>query len=371
MEEKEVLINETNNHSLKKDKKPTKIILLIILCVILLGLEGLAYYYYFTNKPEKESGPVIDKPKEKITYTDYEEEKEFDYASSCDEQSTEEALQVISKNGKLGVINSDKYIILDLEYDNIYFDDFCSKTIIAGKNGLYGVFDFNGKQILPVEYELYSQTILGEFFVTLNYSNGYAAIIKNGKLGVADKTGQLVITYKYNVGQFSSEESMYNDEDSKANVKGYVDEYDDEYDENGEPLNPKKGLIINFQDMLMLFTVDKIKDNPYFVIRDNAKFGVVDVNGNTIIPFDYDMVQYDYFLNAYFAYKNNKMYTFDEKGTSLKEWGTTVFFPTYEMDGIEYKKNDNVVYQYEGGYCTIKKGFSYNCFQVSDEEDND
>lgn len=165
---------------------------------------------------------------------------------------------IASKTGKKGLYKNSKQII-NCEYQSLEYNEEC-QLLIAKRNDKYGIFNLEGKQILPVEnsevsikgihilatkdnkqteydlngnpvngvkYKSISATANEDFFITVNQSNQYGLINKkevevienkyayleyltgqyfavysdDNKIGVIDSSGKIVLDMKYDVIQ--------------------------------------------------------------------------------------------------------------------------------------------------------------------------
>lgn len=94
-------------------------------------------------------------------------------------------IALVHKNGLVGVINVEGKEIIKPEYERIsgFGDDGISYTY---KNGLVGLISKEGQVIINNEYDY-----IGHF------KDGYATIRKNGLTGIVDKNGKIVVDIKY------------------------------------------------------------------------------------------------------------------------------------------------------------------------------
>lgn len=106
----------------------------------------------------------------------------------------------IAKTGdKYGLINQNGKELMTFDYDLIvsaYFQDYkinCNSIFVKKDNKL-GVFDFDGKEIIPIEYEIGSQD---NPIDRIGYVNGYYAVKKNGRYGLVDDKNNQVLNFKY------------------------------------------------------------------------------------------------------------------------------------------------------------------------------
>lgn len=143
-------------------------------------------------------------------------------------------------------------------------------------NRIYGYTDENGKVVIKAQYE-YVQ----------NFYRGTAAVGKYGAFYLINETGAIV-SDKYNamrdngIGMYLAE---------KGNGKS------------------KKAFLINFAAQ-KIFDATGCDVNPavdgYVIIKKDGKFGVIDINGNQIIPFIYSSI--GNFRNGYAQVENNNKY---------------------------------------------------------------
>ena len=97
----------------------------------------------------------------------------------------DKGVAIVHKNGLVGLINSDGKEIIKPEYEKIsgFGKDAISYTY---KKGLVGLINRDGKVIIDNLYDY-----IGHF------KDGFAIIRKNGLTGIVDKTGNIVVEIKY------------------------------------------------------------------------------------------------------------------------------------------------------------------------------
>ncbi|MDR0915853.1 MAG: WG repeat-containing protein [Oscillospiraceae bacterium] len=170
----------------------------------------------------------------------------------------QDGLAVLSKNGKLGVIDKTGKVIVTFEYDNIY--DYVTysidyKLIKVEKGNKYGLIDRTGKVVLQPVYD----------WIDFNYAvDGLIGVEKDGKDGYVDKNGKVIIPIIYNAFYFGDAPDGL----AFAGISG--------------------------------------------------KFGFIDKSGNVAVPLEYDTIRYansDYgsynylgFSNGYAAVKQNGLW---------------------------------------------------------------
>jgi hypothetical protein len=136
----------------------------------------------------------------------------------------------VKNNGKYGVLNKDNQTIIPLNYDAIYppaLSDFLyGKIFIVKKADKVGSVDSTGKMILPIEFssiDYYNNACVviknsNYYFVNgsvVHYNEPYEEITmygnifrtknNNGKQGIADYTGQVILAPIYDKVEFGYE----------------------------------------------------------------------------------------------------------------------------------------------------------------------
>lgn len=172
-------------------------------------------------------------------------------------KNDEIAYLVTALNGKLG-LNKNVQAKINNEYENIEYDDI-NNIILLEKNGKYGVNDLDGNIILPIQYD------------NMQFS---------GKIITAEKDGsQLVFDANGNLQKDSSYISVM-----PTNSEVYFITIKD---------NGKYGLVDNNNDVLIDNKYDYIEhafDN-YFIFSNEGKLGIIDNSGTVIIKNQYDIIQ--------------------------------------------------------------------------------
>lgn len=131
----------------------------------------------------------------------------------------------IQKNGKYGILNKDGSTWLEPIYDDIYFNGSYFKVKKIDK---WGILNYEGKEFVPICYETVYEHPVAEMSLIRSSSNGYWSVFawvqktynpciptenflynrieyfneffmvnKNGKWGLADKTGKIIMDIKY------------------------------------------------------------------------------------------------------------------------------------------------------------------------------
>ncbi len=98
----------------------------------------------------------------------------------------------VKQKKKMGLIDWTGAVVVPCRYDEVMPDD--NETISTKRKGKYGLYKTNGAQLTDCQYES-----------TLLFDNeGYAVAKKNGKFGLIDRRGRLVLPCEY-----ANEEALF------------------------------------------------------------------------------------------------------------------------------------------------------------------
>jgi hypothetical protein len=187
--------------------------------------------------------------------------------------STGYELVTVTKNNKKGLLSSEGQPVLPVEYDDIVDAD---RYLMVKKDGKFGAVNRSGNFFLPVEYDAISRMYMAD-----SYNASHLLATKNGKKGVIDATtGKVRIDFVYDdlIGyrkySYSSTESFNN---SIIAVK-----------------NGKYGMVEISGNVLMPFNYDDLQYmNSFLAIAGKGgRYGVVDIynHNNIVLPFEYQFV---------------------------------------------------------------------------------
>lgn len=282
------------------------------------------------------------------------------------------------QKGNVGLLNQQGEVVIPFEYNRLELSD-DEKTLLALKKGseLYGFIDISGKEILPFKYKKATA-----------FSEGLAAVSEDGKkMGFIDLTGKWVIPAQYDWRALA--EYQFTDgavvvyQDAPKEIKNPL---------NGETatfnipqsavINAKNEIIVpfgqyeridGFREGLARVEIkvkgDGMMDNGkidlgrrfgfmntkgelaiptiYYdaaVFREGLvnvaikdKYGFIDQQGNTVIPFEYDNYLHSYFSNG-FATMVKKRDGSIICASGVIDMNNRVIVP-FEYDKIQYTKD--------------------------------
>ena len=168
---------------------------------------------------------------------------------------------IISFSGK-EIIRPDTFTSIE-SYHNYY------TLRLGGFHGFAGIADENGKVIIPADY-----------YTDIRYDdNGYFVVRKGNHAGICDSAGQLLFMTKYN------SLSIEKDKDGRKYLTTYLG--------NSKGRMSLSGDIIEEPNPTPVERLQNKGDLSYIEIRDEGNnYGVKSIEGNTIIPCQYDFIFY-------------------------------------------------------------------------------
>ena len=275
---------------------------------------------------------------EKITDAKYEEISSFEH---------KEGNLLVKENNKYGVINDKGNQIIKCNYDSIVSDQYYSAVDEYKKTGYivcnitdegyrYGYYDYEGSQMLDVEYNEITRLIEGS-----NQEYIYLIVAKNGQYGVFINNNKIIntryqsISYNQNMQMFIVEiTGQYGAIDEKGNeilkieyssleIQGmyiYAERNEEQkvFNKNAEEINIPFNTIIQqtsnseyyikiTQDETQSYTLvnsnleEMIEQKypyleyifgEYFIATNtDGKNGIINSKGEMILDFNYDVIQ--------------------------------------------------------------------------------
>ena len=238
-------------------------------------------------------------------YSDYDEVEAMQNVDRYNQIIYDDHVLKISKNGKFGLINYNGKELLAPEYDNIYPLEFVKNSFVTIKDGKKGLVDNGGDVIIENKYQDIQS-------LTDNYENGYVVRDENGLSGLIDYKKKQLLQCKYSKiepvfgsGYYSVEENGNKEiVDSEGNVK----------------------LSNKYDECLSI-------DNSRLIVKQNDKVGVIDIEGKSIIATEYQNMKF-LFEDNYIAEKDNKYGIINITGDTKL---------AFEYSNIVYMKDENFI----------------------------
>ena len=260
---------------------------------------------YLIVKQNGKSG-MLDRRGSVVISPEYDSIKPFyqEYGSKAKPAFDYEAAFYVEKDGDVRVVNLSR---TDGSSPSKHEDTPYDYQRIE-RNGRYGYINYLGEEI-PCQYDDAS-----EYF-----SEGLAAVVKNGRFGFIDTQGNVSIPF-----QFEYRENAYHYYD----ILGYG-EFSDGY---ASMMKGKKfGAIDRQGNSVIPYEYDeafRFHNGVAAVMKidgDAFKYGMIDKDNHLILPFDYEGI---YFINdVLFVYKNGKYGVLSKEGKILLPFQYDFFFP--------------------------------------------
>jgi hypothetical protein len=265
---------------------------------------------------------------------------------------------IIKSNGKYGILKIDGTFKVPLEYDFIeYFDDnhayseyynarkgkiytifnrdlkklgetyepvyndFSTNTptlIFKNLNNKYGMLASNGDLLIPFEFDELNKIKSYDFF----------EVSKRSKFGIVDENGKTLIPLKYN------------------RIYPLYDQFDDIEVRNKSFFIVDDNSIIDINNNIIISGFNSIipifENRNILIVSKNKKFGIIDINKNTILPLEYDEIsnwtEYGP-SHSKFIVKNGKTGLIDDK--TYKITIPPIYDKFLYLKGLIFAKKEN------------------------------
>ncbi len=218
---------------------------------------------------------------------------DYDYESSIEVYSFSESLAAVRnlELDKTGFIDTSGKLVIPFNNNYESMSSFNNGVSAVCSNGKYGLINTSGEVVLPCIYN----TIVA-------FSEGIAIVEKDGKFGFIDSTGKQIAPCIYeNIRDFKNGvawvykagEGFFIDTSGNV-VSGYVDE-DDFFSK--DVLNPlyrdgKWGYSDSKGEVVVPYIYEQVGDfhEGMAYVSQNGKYGFVNTAGKLVIPTIYDEV---------------------------------------------------------------------------------
>lgn len=205
-----------------------------------------------------------------------------------------EGLITFEKNRLIGKMKPDGSIKVKQRFESIY--DLGDGYTRVMQNGKYGLINKNEEFIVPPMYD----------GVDVIKSWGLIAVeerktqpVLHSKHGLLDMKGKVVINVLYDALDKVSDSVLYFEKDNKFGLMGWDEK------------------------VIKYFEYDRVhRVGHYYTVSKNYREGIIDVDGNVLLPVKYDYVKdgYDFYRRGYCRVKlNRQYYLVDRYGNELKD----------------------------------------------------
>lgn len=241
---------------------------------------------------------------------------------------------ITSLNGKYGLRKNNK-TVLENDFTEIGYDR-TNKLLVVEKNSVQGVYDLNGKNIIPMDYS--SIAIAGE----------YIDASKDEETIIFDNKGNNIDTDIVSLEKVSDNYSIAIDKNNNYNI----------LDNNGNKLLNQRYSYLEY------FT------GNLFIATNTSNAGVIDANGKIVVPLEYSTVQKIEDANCLKAtvLQNNKVSIINSEGKMGE--GIEEATVTNEGDYIKVSSSSNIkYYTLDGKETTFKEIFPKNDIYATKQND--
>ena len=273
-------------------------------------------------------------------FTDYDSVEAISINSITSNIPYEKTVLKYKQGGLYGLIDFDGKKITENIYNSITNIDYKEGNLKVEQNGSYGVINIKGTTILEPVYDAimadgyYNEETKYEkagFILRIVTDEGY-------RFGYADRTGKIIL------------DTLYNEVSRLTEVKG-----DDVYLVTST--NGRYGLYKNNKEILANEYTDISFDpnNNLLIVQKDQAQGVVNLEGNNIVPIDYDNI----IIGGKYidAQKGEETVVFDSNGNNLN---TDILSYNQVSDlAIVIDKNNNYNIVDSSGNKKLKENYTY------------
>ena len=223
---------------------------------------------------------------------------------------------VVSKAGQKGLYDAEGKCLLPITFSNISFDN--SRYWLVNKDGKQGLYSHMGKEILPPRYD--SIEVACSFCTTA--SNYF--IVKKGLYGLCNNEGKFIVDPQYTAIKYRYLRYFkLTKGDSCHYLFNYKDIIKDITLDDAMPItiqrNEQKlfyfnykqgkawGLLLENGQPIIAVQYDKPLEKvgyihsdstAYFIACKDNLFGLIDIDNNIVLPFQYKKIEHTYLYNT-------------------------------------------------------------------------
>lgn len=231
-------------------------------------------------------------------YTQYELIEAIDNYDSKNNIWFEDNVLKVKSNGKFGMIDFEGKSLLQCQYDNITALKGVTGMLLIEKDGKVGLVNSVGQIIVDPNYT--EIKILSE-----DYQKEYIIVDETGKYGLVSTSGTIIIEPVYDDIKYIDNSEMYavkegsewsiiNNLNNKVTTKSF-DEIEHIKGENIIAKDGEKyGIFAKDGTQKIEPQYDELKFafSIYYIAKKDGKFGIINLNNEAIIPFEYESINY-------------------------------------------------------------------------------
>jgi len=204
---------------------------------------------------------------------------------------------LVANENETGFIDKLGKMVLKIDYD--WSESYSSEYIRVKNDGNFGLIQSNGREIIPCEYQF-----IGDI------KEGFFMVAKNEKFGFINENGELDIPLKYAYkNRLASEGGFYFGmaKITRGNKYGFVDTsgaeivppvFEDVKQINSDFFRAKKrgkwGVVTRKMKLKVGYKYENLQKsiNGNMIAAEKGKYGLIDLHGVTIIPFQYNLLEH-------------------------------------------------------------------------------
>lgn len=240
---------------------------------------------------------VINQKNEEI-FKEYSKVEAIDNFDSKQNIWYEDDVLRVEKNGKYGLINFEGKEVLPCDYDEITALKGVTNNLLVKKDGKVGLVNEKGQTIVNTEYKDIKTLKEG-------YKNEYIIVNDNNQYGIISTTGTVIIEPKYEDVKYLNNSEMFAIKDAgvwklinKDNQILIDGGYDNIIEAKGENVVVEKGgkygvvTTKNEEKIPVEYEQIKYTFSIYYIAKTGGKYGIINLNNEQVKDFNYINMDY-------------------------------------------------------------------------------
>lgn len=247
--------------------------------------------------------------KNKEVFTEYEQIEALENYDENQNLWYEKNILKVKKDGKYGLIDLSGKNILNCEYDDIYTLKGVDNSLIVEKNEKLGLVDNTGRVIIEAIYTeikpLGTQSLDG--YIVKNEEDRYGVIgtSKEQKLEIKYEKIEQVVGNNLFVVTEGGNQKLINSKGT-AILEERFEQIKQILKDSKEVIFIKDGLygVMSIDGTILIpNTYEDLKqlDNGYLIAKKDGKYGIIDLENNEKLYFNYNSISYNKILDIYVA----------------------------------------------------------------------
>lgn len=267
----------------------------------------------------------------------------------------------VKKDGKYGIIDLTGKELAECQYDEIVTIEGIKNILKVTKDGKVGVLDSEGKELLGVKYT--DVTSLGK-----DNKEGFIVKGDDGKYGIVDSSNKTILEIKYDEIVNVHGNDLYVVKQSGKQIvvqKDGTEVLSTGFDEIKEILkntdngiiyvkNNKYGVMKITGEVTITADYEELKEakSGLLIAKQNGKYGVIDLQKDTKIEFNYISIYYNEKADLYVAEKEDYSNDIIDNTFAVRQSGILI-----DLDD-------------DKGYIELKQEDAYKYYNFKFEEKN-